>query len=151
MSAKKWNWQLWAGFATAILALVVYVVIVFRMREILGISAVLFIVSIALLVSGLRRAYGQRESYRGQVAGPILAGVSVLILGVFGFASFEVSKHIAAASNAPRVGQQAPQFTLVDTAGKTVSLAGALSSPAAQPTAVPAPKAVLLVFYRGYW
>jgi hypothetical protein len=148
MSSKKWNWQLWAGFATAILALVVYLTIVFRMREILGISAVLFIVSIALLVSGLRRAYGQRESYRGQVAGPILALVSAMILGIFGFSSYEISKHFAAASDAPRVGQQAPQFTLVDTAGKTVSLAGALTSPAAPTSAASAPKAVLLVFYR---
>lgn len=152
MSSKKWNWRLWAGFAIAILALVVYLAVVFRMREILGFSLVLFVLSIALLVSGLRRAYGQRESYRGQVAGPIVAVLSALILGVFGFASYEISKHFAAASNAPKVGQQAPQFTLVDTAGKTVSLTGALVSPVGQSGGSSrATKAVLLVFYRGYW
>jgi hypothetical protein len=148
MSTKKWNWRLWAGFAIAILALVLYFAVVFRMREILGISLVLFVISLALLASGLRRAYGQRETYRGQVAGPIVAILSALVLGVFGFASYEISKHFAAADNAPKVGQQAPQFTLVDTAGKTVSLASALTPPAG---AAHATKAVLLVFYRGYW
>jgi hypothetical protein len=152
MSSKKWNWRLWAGFATAVLALVVYLAVVFRMREILGISLVLFVVSMALLYSGLRRAYGQRESYRGQVAGPIVAILSVLVLVVFGFASYEISKHFAAASNAPKVGQQAPQFTLVDTAGKTVSLTGTLASPVGQSGgSSSATKAVLLMFYRGYW
>jgi hypothetical protein len=147
MSSKKWNWQLWAGFAIAILALVVYVALVFRTRDILWLSLALFVVSIALLASGLRRAFGQRESYHGQVAGPIVAVLSALILGVFGFGSYEISKHVAAARNAPSVGQQAPQFTLVDTAGKTVSLDGALASPGVRHS----PKAVLLVFYRGYW
>lgn len=152
MSSKKWNWQLWAGFATAVLALAVYLAVVFRMREILGISLVLSVVSIVLLVSGLRRAYGQRESYRGQVAGPILALSSALVLGIFGLAGYQISKHFAAADNAPKVGQQAPQFTLVDTAGKTVSLAGALTPAVGQSGGSSrATKAVLLVFYRGYW
>lgn len=152
MSSKKWNWQLWAGFATAILALAVYLAVVFRMREILGISLVLSVVSIVLIVSGLRRAYGQREFYRGQVAGPIVAILTVVVLGIFGLASHEISKHFAAANNAPKVGQQAPQFTLVDTAGKTVSLTGTLASPAGQSGGSSrATKAVLLVFYRGYW
>jgi len=151
MSSKKWNWRLWAGFAIAILALVLYLAVVFRMREILGMSLILCVISVALLASGLRRAYGQRETYRGQVAGPIAAILTMLVLGVFGIASYEISKHFAAARNAPSVGQQAPQFTLVDTAGKTVSLASALSSPVAGPGTAHAPKAVLLIFYRGYW
>lgn len=152
MSSKKWNWRLWAGFTIAILALALYLAVVFRVRDVLWLSLALFLVSFALLASGLRRAYGQRESYRGQVAGPILAVLSVLILAVFGFGSYEISKHVAAARNAPTVGQQAPQFTLVDTAGKTVSLAGTLTSPVGQPGAsAHSPKAVLLVFYRGYW
>jgi hydrogenase-4 membrane subunit HyfE len=152
MSTKQWNWRLWAGFTIAFVALFVYAAVVFRSRDILWLSLALFIVSIVLLGSGLQRAYRQRESYRGQVAGPIVALASLLILGVFAFASFEISKHFAAAGNAPKVGQAAPQFTLVDTEGKTVSLAGSLSPSAGQPGSVSrAPKAVLLVFYRGYW
>lgn len=152
MNTKLWNWRLWVGFAAAVWALIVYLAVVFRVRDVLWLSLALFIVSIVFLASGLRRAYGQRESYRGQVAGPILAVCSALILGLFGFASYEISKHIAAARNAPRIGQPAPQFTLVDTAGKTVSLTDALASPVGRVNgAARAPKAVLLVFYRGYW
>jgi len=48
---------------------------------------------------------------------------------------------------APKVGQKAPEFTLVDTSRKPVSLAELLSTPINGN----APKGVLLVFYRGYW
>ncbi len=147
MNKKHWNWRLWVGFAGALLALILYAAFFIRMRDILWVSLALFIVSGVLLASGLRRAFGQRESYRGRVAGPILAGFSALILALFAFFTHEVPKHFAAARNAPRVGQAAPQFTLVDTAKKTVSLADVLASPIGSAP----PKAVLLVFYRGYW
>ena len=50
---------------------------------------------------------------------------------------------------APQVGQKAPDFTLQDTSGHPVTLAKLLSSPL--PGAAEPPKAVLLIFYRGYW
>jgi len=43
------------------------------------------------------------------------------------------------AAEAPKVGQQAPEFTLVDQNGKSVSLSAARG------------QKVVLVFYRGYW
>ena len=73
----------------------------------------------------------------------------VLLLLMFGLASYEVKKSFPDARNAPQVGQLAPQFTLVDTAGKMVSLADVLTTPMTGTTG--APKGVLLVFYRGYW
>ena len=153
MSKKKWNWRLWVGFLTAVVALSIYMYLgmVLNIRDIVWFSGALFVVSIALTISGLRRAYGQRESYRGQVAGPILALLGISVMGLFGLTTYEVSKHFAAARNAPAVGQAAPHFTLVDTSGTPVSLANVLASPAGQSGVAHGPKAVLLIFYRGYW
>lgn len=151
MDKKLWNWRLWVGSGTALLALIVSAVVVFTAREVLWFSLALFIVSGVLLATGLRRAYGRRESYRGQVAGPILTGCSVLFLALFGFISYEIPKHFAAARHAPQVGQAAPQFTLVDTTGKAVSLADSFSAMGPSGNAARTRKGVLLVFYRGYW
>ena len=151
MNKKSWNWQLWVGFLVALLALVVYVAVFMSTRDVLWVSLGLFVASAVLLASGLRRAFRQRESYRGQVAGPILAGCSALVLVVFGLASFEVSQHFPTAHHAPKVGQAAPEFKLVNTAGKSVTLADVLAAPVAQASGARAPKAVLLVFYRSHW
>jgi peroxiredoxin len=48
------------------------------------------------------------------------------------------------------VGQQAIDFTLTDTSGQPVSL-DQLFMPAADDPQATTPKAVLLIFYRGYW
>lgn len=53
---------------------------------------------------------------------------------------------IAESPNAPKVGEKAPEFTLPDTDGKPVSLAGLL-----KPAAGGERSWVLLIFYRGYW
>jgi len=153
MADRKWNWRLWVGFLIALVALTIYIYVglFLNAHSIVWVSGALFIVSMALTISGLRLAYSQRGSYRGQVAGPILALLGISILGLFGLFSYEITKHFAAATNAPAVGQPAPQFTLVDTAGKSVSLTNVLASPVGQSGVTHAPKAVLLVFYRGYW
>ena len=145
---KLWNWRLWVGFALAILALIVNGAFFINTRGIVWLSLGLFILSAILLASGLRRAFGQREAYRGRIAGPILTGLSVVALILCGFITYVIPKHFAVASKAPRVGQTAPRFTLVDTTKKSVSLADVLVS---GDGAAKAPKAVLLVFYRGYW
>jgi len=46
---------------------------------------------------------------------------------------------LALIAASPKVGQQAPDFTLLDQNGKSVSLAAARGQKA------------VLVFYRGYW
>lgn len=58
------------------------------------------------------------------------------VLGVTYF-----SKQIPAAGTALAVGQKAPGFVLLNTAGKQVSFADLLKNN----------RAVVLIFYRGYW
>lgn len=149
---KFWNWRLWVGFIASLSALVIYLLVFLTTRSVFWFSLALFVGAGALLVSGLKRAFRESQLYRGKAAGPILSTLSILVLLLFGFASYVVSKSFPAAHNAPKVGQKAPQFTLVDSAGKTVSLAQLLSNPIADASGVPRPpKGVLLVFYRGYW
>jgi hypothetical protein len=107
----------------------------------------IFALGFVLLALGLRRAFGEATVYRGKIAGPILATVSVAALIFFCFTIFSLGKHLPPSTQGPKVGQKAPDFALVDTNGRTVSLAALLStSDVSQPV-----KGVVLVFYRGYW
>jgi len=107
-----------------------------------GIAVVFFIVA-------LRRAFGQPEVYRGKVWGSILGVLSVLIFAL-AIVGYRHAKDLPASAGAPRVGQKAPDFTLTDTSGNAVSLSQMIAAPI-DASSGKAPKAVLLVFYRGYW
>jgi hypothetical protein len=100
------------------------------------------------LAVGLRLAFAQPSLYRGKIAGPILATLSVAALALFCAFIFSLGKHLPASTQAPKVGQKAPDFALSDINGGTVTLASLLSKPISpsQPT-----KGVVLIFYRGYW
>lgn len=149
---KAWNWRLWVGFVIASLAPFSY----FSLFEITPIafwlSVLLFVVAIVLLIGGVRRAYSAPESYRGKVAGPILATLAVLVIGLFSFGMYAMKKAYPEARNAPRVGQKAPEFALTDSKNNAVKLADLLATPVpGASVAAQAPRGVLLVFYRGYW
>ena len=152
MNKKLWNWRLWVGFVVSLLALFIYVLLLQRTRSIFWGSLALFVISIALMISGLKRAFGQPQAYRGKVAGPILAVLGVALLGVFGWGAYMAAKLFPAAIHAPQVGQKAPEFITVDSQGKSVALAQLLTTPITDSSGVArTPKGVLLVFYRGYW
>jgi hypothetical protein len=145
------NWPLWSGFILSLIAFLSYFLIFAKFpvtRDVPWINFLLFALSLALLFSGLRRAFGRSDRYRGKIAGPILSILSLAVVAFFCLAIFYFPKQLPASTEAPRVGQKAPDFTLSDTSGSTVSLSALLSTPlaASQPT-----KGVLLVFYRGYW
>jgi hypothetical protein len=112
---------------------------------------ILFVPALLLCFIALRRAFGHPELYRGKVSGPIATLVICLMFAGTIFA-FYVSREIPEATQAPHDGETAPEFTLVDTSGTPVSLSSLLNAPLPQsPRPDGKPKAVLLVFYRGYW
>jgi hypothetical protein len=104
---------------------------------------------LVLLCVGLKRAFAEPQVFRGKISGSILTVVSFLLfaLTVFGFVT---ARKLPASSHAPQVGQKAPDFTLTNTRGQPMSLSQLLSTPI-DASSGKAPKAVLLVFYRGYW
>jgi hypothetical protein len=152
VNTKLWNWRLWVGFGVSVLGLLIYVLLLQRTRSIFWGSLALFLVSVALMISGLKRAFGQPQAYRGKVAGPVLAVLGVVVLGVFGWGAYMAAKLFPAALHAPQVGQKAPEFVTVDSKGNSVALAQLLTTSITDSSGVArTPKGVLLVFYRGYW
>ena len=107
----------------------------------------LSVVGLALAVLGVARAFGQSQIYRGRISSAILGVVCLVAFGA-GIAAFHHARDLPASSKAPRVGDMAPEFSLADTSGTPVQLSQLLSEPI-QGSA--RPKAVLLIFYRGYW
>jgi hypothetical protein len=103
--------------------------------------------ALVLLAVGLWRAYGQAGVYGGKVSSVALALIALLPVGLSAF-GFVATRKLPSAAAAPQVGQKVPDFTLPDTSGKLVSL-DQLFAPASSGSQ--APKAVLLIFYRGYW
>jgi hypothetical protein len=101
---------------------------------------------------GLRLVIVRPKAYRGNVLSVVLAVIALVPAGlsVFGFVS---TRKLPSAAAAPQVGQRVPDFTLSDISGKPVSLDQLLAaSPASSAQGqTAAPKAVLLIFYRGYW
>lgn len=150
-SSFRRNRALWAGFILTLVALLsnflVFRVAVPGESAILWLGLLLSAAGLVMLVIGVKRAFAQPQIYRGKISGIILTVVSLLLfaLGAFGFYS---ARNLPLSSNAPKVGQRAPEFNLLDTDGKSVSLTQLLSAPMAGGSH---PKAVLLVFYRGYW
>jgi hypothetical protein len=159
MNNRNWNWRLWAGFGISVAALVGYVGLVLLSEDtpqvrppLLFLGIVLVVCAVFFLISGLQRAFGQPESYRGKIAGPILSVLSLAVITLFGFFAVTLSKALPSAANTPKVGQRAPEFTLVDVSGHQVSLSELLATPMKDSSGtMRAPKGVLLVFYRGYW
>lgn len=106
-------------------------------------------IGVVLLCVALKRAFGQPQIFGGKISGSIIAVVSVLLLAVSVF-GFVHARDVPSSAGAPRVGQKAPDFTLTNSSGQTVSLSQLLSSPLDTASGKP-PKAVLLIFYRGWW
>jgi hypothetical protein len=151
MSQRRWNWNLWAGFLFCLVGFASFPLFArFPVtRDVPWVNFLFFAIGLGFLVFGLKRALRHPEQYRGKVVGPILATLSLLVVGFFGFIVFYMTRQLPASADAPRVGQKAPEFVLPDTNNQLVSLASLLSSPLANAQAPP--KGVVLIFYRGYW
>ena len=143
---RKWNWSIWVGFVVAVTGLFSYEFFArFPItRDFPWANFLLFGIGLALLVIGLFHAFGRPQVYRGKIFGSILAAIAVLCIAFFSYVIFYVLHQVPASAGAPRVGQKAPDFFLLDQNGNPVGLGDLLRGPSG-------PKPVALIFYRGFW
>ena len=139
---RKWNWPIWIGFIVAVGGLFSYEFFAqFPVtRDFPWATLVLFGVGAALLIVGLFRAFGRPQLYRGKIFGSIFAVITALLFAFFAYEIFYVLRQVPLSAQAPRVGQRAPSFSLLDQNGKEVALNDLLS-----------PNGAVLIFYRGHW
>jgi hypothetical protein len=140
---RSWNWPIWVGFAVAIAGGFSYEFFArFPItRDFPWANFLLFGIGISLLTVGLFRAFGRPQVYRGKIFGSIFATIAVLLVAFFSYVILYVLHQVPASAGAPRVGQKAPDFFLLDQNGKPVGLGDLLSNS----------KGVALIFYRGFW
>jgi hypothetical protein len=149
---RKWNWPIWVGFVFVLAGFLSYSFFVRfpATRDFPWANFLLFGAGGIFLLVGLVRAFGKPQSYRGKIAGPILAALSVIVFGFFSYLIFYELRQLPTSMGAPRVGERASAFTLPDQDNNQVSLADLLSAPASSASTANA-NAVLLIFYRGFW
>jgi hypothetical protein len=140
---RKWNWPIWVGFIITVGGLFSYEFFAqfpFT-RDFPWANLLLFAVGGIFLVLGLFRAFGKPQLYRGKIFGPILAILGIVVFSFFSYLIFYQLRQVPPSTGAPRVGENAPELTLPDQNEKPVALADLVSGS----------KAVLLIFYRGFW
>ena len=141
---RSWNWFVWIGFGVAVLAALSYIPFFSRFpstRDFPWVNLLLFFAAGCLLAMGLYRAFAQPGRYRGKVSGAVLSALSLALFGLFCFGVFYEVRNIPSGQTALRVGQQAPDFKLAGIDGSLVTLSQLRQGK----------RAVLLIFYRGYW
>jgi len=152
MNIKRLNWPLWLGFlltlGTFLSYFFIFVLFPFT-RDFPWANLFLFVIAAVLLFMGLRRGFASDRPHptRSKIVSSIVSGLSLVVIALFVFTIFIGGRWLPASKGAPQVGQRAPDFSLPDSSGKTVSLNELLTTPINGN----APKGVLLVFYRGYW
>lgn len=155
MRTRRFNWPIWAGLLLSLATFLSYPFIFVRWpitRDVPWVNLLLLGLTAALMVVGLRRAFEPGRRWISKSVGSILAVLSVAVLAMFVYGVLIVPRQLPASQAAPQVGQKAPDFTLVDSDNRSVSLSELLSAPIPSDSAASrAPRGVLLIFYRGYW
>jgi hypothetical protein len=155
---RRVNGAAWTGFALGFAALLLNAAFFVSAPDtvetaISWISLGLGVAAVVFLAAGLKRAFGEPLVYRGKVVTVVLTVIALLPAGL-SILGFFHARAVPASAGAPRVGQRAPDFALADSNGRMTSLAELLGAPAGVATGGAggaAPKALLLIFYRGYW
>jgi len=160
-STRRFNIQIWAGCLVALFSPISYFVLFYRWpltRDFPWANYLLFAIGGVLISSGIRRAFRQPDLYRGKIAGTVLASISLLLLGLFVYVPGFATKELPASKGAPGVGTKAPDFSLTDEYGNTVTLSSLLTTAGVgDPSqgsilgAATPPNGVILIFCRGYW
>jgi hypothetical protein len=151
VTQRQGNAALWYGLLITLLGLATEFLYFLRLPPAMNgllpwINLLVPVVGLVYLVIGLARAFGQPMMYSGKIWGSVVTAIA-LVLFAGNVALFRHTRDVPKSAGAPQVGQPLTEFTLPDSRGQATSLAQLfVASPGGA-----APKAVLLVFYRGYW
>src|SRR6266436_10116189 len=126
---RKWNWPIWVGFIVAVGGIFSYEFFArFPItRDFPWANLLLFAVGAAMLIVGLFRAFGRPQTYRGKIFGPILTAIALFLFAFFSYEIFYVLRQVPLSTHAPRVGETAPDFMLLDQNQQPVGLGDLLS------------------------
>ncbi len=164
-SERKKNWAPWLALLFVLAVIAVNLMVFAGMpgqRLVPWLSFLFGFAGLVWGVVGVWRAFGKSHLYGGKITGCIFGGLALLLFAMVAIGQFH-ARDLPASSGAPKAGQKAPDFTLSDSNGNKVSLgqmlnpaqsAGIVGSEGDKANAAGntrAPKAVLLIFYRGYW
>jgi hypothetical protein len=131
---RRRNHLIWIGSLVAIFGLVSYFVVFARypaLRDTAWLNLLLVLAGLTLSVVAIRR----RLSFLS-VAGALLSLVCAVLLAGY---VFVLSEQLPGTAGVVAVGAPAPDFSLTDQSGATVSLSDFSGRP------------LVLVFYRGFW
>lgn len=136
--SKRRNWTAAAGLLLGLGAVLSYFTVITTtlgprfpwLRNVPLLNFVLLVAALWLSWRGVRA---------GRWPARVAAVTNLALAGLFAFYVFGLSSMLPAASGAPRVGEAAPEFSLVSDRGETVTLGELKGAP------------VVLVFYRGFW
>jgi hypothetical protein len=139
---RSWNSLIWAGFAVTLVAAISYIFARFpATRDVPWVNLLLFLGGGCLVAAGLKRAYGEPHRYGGKISGAVIGVLVLALFGLFCWGNFVFARRVPSASGALQAGDPAPEFTLTNADGKPVALSALRTTN----------RAVLLIFYRGYW
>ena len=150
--AKRWNAHVWWALLLAVGAVAInFAFFAYPpwQAALPWLSLLLAIAAVAVMFVGLRRAFASSQLYRGKALS-ILLSVVTLAISASSIFLFIKTRALPGSASAPQIGQRLPDFTLPDTSGQSVSLDSLFGSPTSESSS-DAPRAVLLIFYRGYW
>jgi hypothetical protein len=148
---RRTNSALWYGLLVTLFSIATQFLYFLRPPRTIShvlpwINLLLPAIGLIFLFIGLARAFRRSAVYSGRIWGPSVTVIALLLL-IGDVVLFRHTRDVPNPAGAPQVGQRLPEFTLSDSTGRPTSLSQlfAAADDGSQP------KAVLLVFYRGYW
>jgi len=147
-SKPRTNSLLWLGLIAAFAAALCNFVFFLNppaQSAIPWLSLALAALAIIFLALGAKNLFARPRTIAARIFGVVVVLFSLLLSigSIFGFFR---ARAVPPSTDSPQIGQKVPDFTLPDTHNAPVSLTQLFA-----PSATPAPRAVLLIFYRGYW
>jgi peroxiredoxin len=142
------NWQIWAALALSLATFFSWPLLFVRWpatRDVPWANLLLLSGAVVSGIIGVRRGFapGPHRAIR-IIVSCLAASLGTIALAQFVLMVLIAPRMVPTSGGAPKVGERAPEFALLDADGRSVSLSSLLSSPV---TDQRRPKGVLLIFY----